>query len=460
MRGSNDIWHRPYVPIGCIERYGIPHICRIAPNKNSFEFEWISHCDGSHTLYYGVRGKEEKTAQIINTRLVKVDDLTEDTDYEFFIRDEDGNSSLLRYVRTGAVIDGMSVINYLHPDDTYYDFSGRYICTPSIVKIKGRLIASIDVYGPKTPQNLMLLFKSDDDGKTWEYLCDLFPFYWATLFEHKGILYVLGASTEYGNIQISCSNDRGETWSPVTVIFYGSVPQCKYGGNHRAPMHLTSYNGRLYTSVEFGGYKQNLPMVMSIDENDDLMVASNWVRSAPIPFDGRWKEDCNGQEGDCIEGNLTIGSDGNLYNIVRWKIGEWVKFKVNTKDLDAPLEYVSIDKAPVTTSMFRLVPYKKGHLLITNRKTESTKYIHHSYRNVLSLYYTEDLKNFTFINDIVNLEDIDPERVGYQYPAPLLEGDEMKLLIRSAFNNPSSFHNSNYLIYCKIDVTTGEIKKD
>ena len=451
MRGSNNIYHRPYVPLRCLERYDIPYICRIAPYEDYFEFEWLSRDKGEHTLYYGLKGDSAKTALRLDDSVVKVDGLKCDTDYEFFVRDSRGRDSLLRYVRTGKVLDGMTVVNYLHPEDTYYDFSGRYLCTPSIVEIDGTLISSCDVYGDKMPQNLMLLFKSEDGGKSWRYLCDLFPFYWATLFEHKGKLYALGTSTEYGNVQITCSSDKGETWSPVSVIFYGSQPICKYGGNHRAPMHLTQYGGRLYTSMEFGGCRENLPMVMSIGIDEDLMVASNWVRSEPVAFDGKWKDDSNGKEGDCIEGNLTV-LDGKLYNILRWKIGEALRFKVNTEDLEAPLEYVSIDKAPVTTSMFRLVPYKKGHLLITNRKTENTKYKHHSYRNVLSIYYTEDAKSFTHIKDIVNLEDVDPDTVGYQYPCPLLKGNNLKLVIRSAFNNPSSFHNSNYLLYCSIDL--------
>lgn len=457
MKGNRRVYHKPYYPLRLKEREKLPYIARIAPNKDYFEIEWLDNfCDFGHVLFYGVRGEDKKLSVALSGNVVKIDGLLTNTDYEFYIENGKGEKSLVRYVRTGEIPKNTTVINYLHPDDTYYDYSGRYLCTPALARIKNRLVAGMDVYGPNTAQNLVLLFKSDDDGKTWRYLNDLSPFYWATLFVHKDKLYAFGATTEYGDLQIISSCDLGETWSEPTVLFYGAGGKAGYGGNHRAPMHFTEFNGRLYTSCEWAGYKENLPMVVSVGIDDDLMDEKNWIRSEPVLFDGKWKEDSLGKEGDCIEGNLTI-VDGELYNIVRWKMGEFVRFRVNTLDLDAPLEYIGIEKAPVSNSMFRFVPYNDGHLLITNRKGDNAKESNcWSYRNVLSVYFTKDTKNFVWLNDLFNYQDVEPEKIGFQYPAHLLEGDKIRLVIRSAFNNPSSFHNTNYSLYCEINAKDGK----
>ena len=454
MRGSANIHHRPYFPLSFREARRKPYICRLAPFETGFEFEWLDPVgESTHTLCYGKRGEDSKTRIVVSDPIVRVEQLEPDCDYEFYLEAESGIRSNLRLVRTGSIPDGTTVINYLHPEDSQYDFSGKFLCSPSIVRTdSGRLIASMDVYGPKMAQNLTILFYSDDDGAHWRYLTDLFPFFWGSLFLHRGVLYMIGVTTEYGNLHLACSRDDGLTWSEPVTLFYGSNVLCRYGGMHRAPMHFTSYNGRLYTSCEYGCWSQksHLPAALSIDENSDFMDPSSWVLSDFLYFEGDWKRDAETQS-DTIEGNIVLAPDGHLYNYLRWRIGSLLKISIDEKDPEAPPEYVSLENAPVSNSMFRLFSHGDKYVLITNRKTEEAgKYKCWSYRNVLSIYESRDLVHFEPVKDIVNRETEDAMKIGFQYPAFFKNDDTLYLAIRSAFNNADSFHNSNYILFHKM----------
>ena len=123
-----------------------------------------------------------------------------------------------------------------------------------------------------------------------------------------------------------------------------------------------------------------------------------------------------------------------------------LKLRVNTDQPDVAPEYVSIEPAPVSNSMFRIFTHNQKYYLITNRKSRTYEdYL----RNVLSLYESTDLKEYTHIRDIVNFEDEDPRKFGFQYPAFAVDGETLYVTIRSAFNNANSFHNSNYILFSK-----------
>lgn len=454
MRGSSRADYRPYRPLNRYKEVFEPYICRLAPYEESVEIEWLNNgCDGRHNLYYGERGADEKISASIDEKTVLLKGLKKDTDYEFYIEAENGGKSKIRFFRTGEVPEGCTVINYLHPEDDYYDFSGKFLGTPQIVRCKsGRLIASMDVFQSFKPQNITMVFCSDDDGTTWHYMTDLYPFFWTTLFYYREKLYALGLTTEYGHMQIISSEDEGESWSEPEIIFRGSDYSCKYGGFHRPPMQIVPFGGRLYTSCEYGcwEYGSHLPAVLSIDENADLMVAENWYMSEVLPFEGEWAEKSVTQ-GDTIEGNIVVAPDGKLYNLMRYKVGEMLKLRVDTENPENSLVFEDIISAPVSNSMFRIIPTDDKYIMITNRKTEvSAQFEHGTYRNVLSVFESYDLESFTFVKDIFNFEHIHPGKIGFQYPACLYENGKMSLMIRSAFNEPDTSHNSNYMLFCRI----------
>ncbi len=453
MKGSRKINHRPYIPHNRMADATRPYVCRLAPGANFVSLEWLAKEAGVHQLVIRRRGEEAGNRIPITEACVTADGLAEHTEYELYIESPTGLVSNVRLFRTSDVPAGATVINYLHPEDKQYDFSGNCLCSPSLVRTKsGRLLAGMDVFATKSGQNTTIIFCSDDDGKSWRYLTDFHPFYWANMFMHKGAVYALGQTQEYGDLYIVRSDDDGESWSDPTLLFYGTSWCCKGGGIQHTPMHLTSYNGRLYTGFEYGNWGRpdgHLPGVMSVAEDADLMQPENWSFSEVIPYDGKWKADDGDKKGDSIEGNLVVGPDGVLYDILRHKVGLWLKLRVNTEDHDAAPEYVAIEEAPVSTSMFRLFPYKGKYLLITNRKTEETaaSFENNNYRNVLSAFVSCDLKSFKLIKDIVDFRTQDPSLYGFQYPCYIVEEDGVRLTVRSAFNGAENYHNANYSLY-------------
>ena len=212
MKGSSTWSYRPYRPF--LTEVGDIYICRVVPQTDTIHFEWLSCGKASYEIYYRKRTEGEfnlwETTEKTECDIVG---LSNGAEYEFYVQSGD-KKSRIRLARCGASIG--TVVNYLHPEDEAYAFSGRYLCSPSLVRHPdGFLLASMDLFAADHPQNLTLIFRSDDDGKTWHYVSELMPCFWGKLFIHKGELYMLSCSTEYGDLLIGKSTDAGKTCSVV-----------------------------------------------------------------------------------------------------------------------------------------------------------------------------------------------------------------------------------------------------
>ena len=132
------------------------YVCRIAPYEAGFRCEWLA-VDGAieYTVKYGLRGGEMECELRTAECFADITGLSDYADYEFQVFCGD-KKSRMRLVRTGMSVG--SVVNYLHPDDECYSFSGRSLCSPSLVRHPdGYLLASMDVFAGGRPQNLTLI---------------------------------------------------------------------------------------------------------------------------------------------------------------------------------------------------------------------------------------------------------------------------------------------------------------
>jgi hypothetical protein len=92
--------------------------------------EWLP-CEGAtvYTVKYRLRdGGEYLTAGQTADCAFDLISLETEREYEFFVEADNGEKSRVRLARTGKSVG--TVINYLHPDDEAYAFSGRYLCSP------------------------------------------------------------------------------------------------------------------------------------------------------------------------------------------------------------------------------------------------------------------------------------------------------------------------------------------
>ncbi len=434
--------YRPYAPL--TERRDVPVIVRLAPGIDSIEYEWIDNAP--HPPYQAcIQTLEGETVRTFPAQQTgRAEDLLSDTEYTLTITSADGRLSLTRRFRTGFVPG--TVINYLHPADPAYAFSGSYLCSPTLVRLpSGALLASMDLFGHATPQNLELLFRSDDDGKTWRYVTDLMPCFWGRLFLHRGALYMLGLSNEYGDVLIGRSDDEGRTWGTPTVLLRGSACT-RERGCHRAPMHLMTYRGRLWTTLEYGawGKKRFSVGALSVPEDADLLDAASWTVTGFSEIDPAWFGEPEGTFFGAIEGNLVEGPDGGLYSLMRCRKGQALLFRLHADDPDAAPEFVQVVNFDMAHSKCEVYRRADGsYLAVGNRPP---------LRNILSMYTSRDLIHWKFWRDIENRGKMDPQKTAFQYPTVFEENNTLYLVSRTAYNGADNFHDSNFTTFYRVSL--------
>ena len=254
----------------------------------------------------------------VKSDTVRIDGLVDEQDYEFCLaRVGQRAESAVRLVRTGQAPG--TIVNYLHPEDEVYAFSGHSLCSPTLVRLpSGALLAGMDVFaGQYGNSKLTLLFKSTDNGENWRYVTDIYPSFWPKLFVHRGALYLLSVSQDYGDLLIGRSLDEGETWTAPTHIITGCGPFEM--GPHKAPMPVIEHNGRLYTGIDYGCWRHHRHAngLLSIDVDADLLNAADWRFTPFTQFSADWPGAPLGPCPGCIEGNAVVAPDGTIANYLR-----------------------------------------------------------------------------------------------------------------------------------------------
>jgi len=380
-----------------------PVLVRLSPGPDRVEIEWAGRKPGTATLT----------------------GLKDQTDYKFCIND--GKRGETRRFRTGAPPG--TVVNYTHPDDPAHEFSGRYLGSPSLLRLPdGALLASMDYFHREGGQNLTQIFRSRDGGASWHYLTDLYPCFWGKLFLHRGGLYMLSVSAEYGDLLIGKSEDSGRTWPAPTVVARGGA--VRFGpGFHRAPTSPILYAGRLWFSAEFGAWHRGYHASLTFSALDaaDLLEPRSWVLSPPLRVGNH-----------IIEGNLVTAPDGGLVNILRHDVNRAVLLRIDPAHPAAPQRYERTLDFPLGNVKFELLQRSGAYYAVGNPPPA---------RNVLALYRSEDLLHWQHVKDILNYSNMDPQRVGFQYPSCLLEGSTLLILSRTAWNGAANHHDSNMMTF-------------
>ena len=137
MKKHNGWSYAPYKPL--FFNTGDIYVCRVVPHEKSIHFEWLDASLKGYKIY--VKEYEDKEAQfrLVGETTVCEYDITgleTEIDYEFYVCDADNESfkSRVRMARTYEFTDCNAVtVNYLHPRDDAFSFSGKFLCSPSIV---------------------------------------------------------------------------------------------------------------------------------------------------------------------------------------------------------------------------------------------------------------------------------------------------------------------------------------
>lgn len=454
MKGSNTWSYHPYRPP--LTDIGDIYICRVVPYIDRVHFEWLPLGACTYSVFYK---KRDEAAFIcwgstVDTQC-DIEGLTPDTDYEFYVA-ADGKSSRVRFARCGEYVG--TAVNYLHPDDDAYAFSGKYLCSPSLVRHPdGYLLASMDLFAPEYPQNLTLIFRSDDDGATWHYVSELMPCFWGKMFIHRGELYMLACATEYGDLLIGKSTDGGKSFSAPVCLLRGSNGKNGNTGVHKNPQNVFYHNGRIYGTLEWGAWAnkefRHAAMVMSCDENADLLVPENWCFTAPRKFDHFTPELADlPMNAMTIEGTLALAPDGKLLDIMRFeKYGHVIAYEVDAEDHEAMLTYSHLIAFPANYSKFMIKqdPRTGIYWSVATRVYDDNR----KARNLLSLLYAKDLLHWELACDLLDHRHQDVKTVGFQYVDFEFEGEDIIFLCRTAINGADSFHDANYSTFHRIKIS-------
>lgn len=408
-----------------------PYICRLVPTTHGVIIDISDYIVGD-TAWIKERCCGKWIGYKMRNNRCEIDGLKTNTEYFISVTDVNNQKSDVRLFRTGEIIG--TPVNYLHPEDEIYSFSGSFLCSPSLVKLKsGVLLASMDVHRCQSPQNLTLIFRSEDNGKSWRYTSELMPCFWGKMFCVNDKLYMLGVSTEYGDILIGHSRNEGRTWETPTVIARGGGV-CGVGW-HRAPCVVLQTNGKIYTSVEYGSMSKDGygNMVLYADAKADLLKAESWCITDYYQY----------KKGEpIIEGNVVEAPNGAILNILRYKENESVVLKLD--EAKNRCDYVNTIKLPVAHTKFEILRHTNGNYYALGNTYPG--------RNVLALYKSDNLNDWIFVKNIVDCSDADIKKVGFQYPVFFFEKDELLILSRTAYNDADNFHNSNYITFHKVSL--------
>ena len=453
----NPYWQeRPHVPLNRHADALEPYICRLAPAEHAIDLEVLDNGapESAHSIYIRPRGSDADWRIVpMSGATVCIDELESDCDWEFFAarNDDPSHRSALRLARTGFYPDIM--VHYVHPDDEIYGFSGRYLCDPTFVRTpSGALVAAMDVYAHSGPQTLEILFRSEDNGKTWRYVCDLLPAYWGTLFMHRGVMYMLCTTTENGHLMIGASYDEGYTWTRPTLLFIGGNTN-QSEGFQRQPMPIIEHNGKLITNVEFGSWTSPTRYqiaTLSIDAEADLLDPANWRLSEFTPYDHSWPGSPIGGPISLLEGSIFEAKDGKLLNLLRMQIqyctpnyGKACLLELDPNDLEAAPKFHSIIDMPTgANSRTHILQdpvegkyWGIGNLVISAETPRQ--------RNIMALVVSDDGYDWRVAKLLLDYRHLDPQYVGFQYTSFIFDGDDLIYISRTSFNGANNYHNAN-----------------
>ncbi|NLF19738.1 MAG: exo-alpha-sialidase [Lentisphaerae bacterium] len=351
-----------------------------------------------------------------------------------------------------------------------------YLGSPSIVRAPdGALVASHDYYGAGCPRNhereeaLLSLYRSEDDGRTWLPVTHLMNAYWSTLFTHRGALYLLGVSQQYGSIVIRRSLDSGFTWTHPADEHSGLLRRGGfYHDNpnyHGAPVPILIHRGRLYRAFEdcdravWGrGFRS---LVLSVPEDADLLEAGHWTQSNAVALDPAWLPPSWPalENPGWLEGNVLTDPQGRLWNILRVHSRPLVDraAMLRVEDDGRRLAFDPADgfidfPGGMTKFTIRRDPSTGLYLTLCNPHTDPAA---PAQRNILALAASADLRSWRVVRRLIEDDsglpwELSVRLTGFQYVDWQFDGDDLIYLVRTAHRGARNYHDANRIVFHRL----------
>lgn len=183
---------------------------------------------------------------------------------------------------------------------SYLVESGETVANPSIVStLPGVYVVSYDITsstGSKT-----VIMKTTDNGETWEKQTELIYGKSGSLFYYKGIIYLIG-NAHASNAVVILSSLDGKDWTRN-----GSGLILNNALTSSTP--IVRANGRIWKTLK--STNNNEMFFISVDENADISLNTNWKVSTRIPFNSS----SFGGAYDWNVGNTILSSNGDILSL-------------------------------------------------------------------------------------------------------------------------------------------------
>jgi hypothetical protein len=333
----------------------------------------------------------------------------------------------------------------------------QYIGSPSIAILpNGDFVSSHDFFGPGSTQStsaVTRVFRSQDKGRTWRQTAELHDQFWSTLFVHRGNLYLMGTTYEYGRIVIRRSADGGRQWSGPAFLTEGT-------GFHTAPVPVVEANGRLWRAFEYhptGPWGSFEAFLMSAPLNADIMKAASWTMTERLPF-----PKATHPEGQTwLEGNAVVARDGCgtahgrcVVDILR------VHDTENAATLQVAgghLRFQGLSAFPGGAKKFTIRFDRKTQRYFALANPALPEYPLSatnpaSVRNTLALLSSRDLREWK--QERIVLSHPDVTKHGFQYVDWQFDGPDLAAVIRAGFDDDEGgaprAHDANFLLFYRV----------
>lgn len=353
----------------------------------------------------------------------------------------------------------------------------RSFASPSIAILPdGSYVVSHDYTG-----TVASIYRSTDNGLTWNFTTQVPNCHWATLFVHNNELYLMGTAKSFGNIVIYKSTDGGFSWTNAADHTSGLLFTGRY---HTGPVPVVIHNGRIWRAYEESPDPDNErdfhAFVLSAPVNADLLNAANWTKSNILRFDESW---LNAKRPNWFEGNIVVTPTGNVIDFMRLETWQPVggAMPITTGGAAGLQRYevaakiaVSADGSTVsfnnTSAEYAHFPGSESKFTIRYDAT-SGKYwtivskisvftdtwetydLPSHQRNVLALYSSSDLINWEHKYDIIKWNEGYPVKTwdvfGFQYVDWQFEGNDIVAVSRTSWYG-ERYHNANLITFHRI----------
>ncbi len=337
--------------------------------------------------------------------------------------------------------------------------SGQYIGSPGITILpSGEYLAKDDLFGPKQPKpRVTRVFVSKDRGETWTLRSTVRSVAWASLFVHRGDVYMMGTNKGYGKVIIVRSMDDGRTWSAPKDRKSGLLRD--KGKFHCAPVPVIEHRGRLWRAMEDatgpGGWGYRFrPFMMSVAADADLLDADVWTSSNTVIPSREW---LGGRFSGWLEGNAVVDTHGSVANVLRVSrnpIGETAAIVKVSDDGKAasfsPDEGFVMFPGGAVKFTLRHDPQSNQYWALSNPMLARHQWLVPSrVRNTLALLSSPDLVHWA--TERIVLYHPDAACHGFQYVDWVFDGDDIVAVSRTAFDDAEggayNQHNANYLTF-------------